>query len=286
MRRVVAILFALGVAALPAQTPPAAPVESADAALDPHLPTLFIAGDSTAARGSGATQGWGVPFAGYFDPASLNVANRARGGRSSRTFVTEGHWSALLAELKPGDIVLIQFGQNDNGGINEEPPGSTLPLRARGTIPGLGEEEQAIDNVVTKQHEIVHTYGWYLRKMIADVRAKQATPIILSLTVHDDWRHGKIERGPGHYSQWSAAIAQAARVDFVDLTRFAADRYERLGEEKVHAFFPNRPRDTTHFNAEAAELNASLVVAGLRALPDRPVDRFLSAKGREIVATK
>src|SRR6185436_8335583 len=57
--------------------------------LDPKLPTLFVAGDSTAARGTGeAQQGWAVPFANYFDAAKVNVANRARGGRSSRTFIT------------------------------------------------------------------------------------------------------------------------------------------------------------------------------------------------------
>ena len=52
--------------------------------------------------------------------------------------------------------------------------------RARGSLPGLGEETQEIDNLVTKQHEVVHTYGWYLRKMIADAKAKGATPIVLS----------------------------------------------------------------------------------------------------------
>src|SRR5262249_29092040 len=114
--------------------------------LDPNLPTLFVAGDSTAARGAGeAQQGWAVPFADYFDPAKINIANRARGGRSSRTFITEGLWDHLVAELKPGDIVLIQFGHNDGGAINDA-------SRARGSLPGLGEETQEIDNQVTKQH--------------------------------------------------------------------------------------------------------------------------------------
>src|SRR5690242_2923509 len=66
---------------------------SAKVALNPALPSLFIAGDSTAARGAGeAQQGWAVPFASYFDSEKVNVVNCARGGRSSRTFVTEGLW--------------------------------------------------------------------------------------------------------------------------------------------------------------------------------------------------
>jgi lysophospholipase L1-like esterase len=264
------------------EVPPAPPP------LNPDLPTLFIAGDSTAARDGGSIMGWGAPFADYFDATKINVANRAVAGRSSRTFITGGAWDRLVRDLKAGDIVLIQFGHNDNGGINEEPPGSKLPLRARGTIPGLGEEAQEIDNVVTKQHEVVHTFGWYMRKMIAEVQTKRATPIVVSLTVRNEWKDGKVERGPGQYSRWTAEIAQAADIAFVDLTTMVADRYEQLGEEKVKAFFPNQPKDTTHTSPAAAELNASFVVAGLRALPLPPIDRDLSRKGLTVVpvATK
>ena len=80
-------------------------------------PTLFIAGDSTA--GNGAANGWGSHLQDYFDPHQLIVINRARGGRSSRTFITEGLWDALVTDLKAGDYVLIQFGHNDAGPIND-----------------------------------------------------------------------------------------------------------------------------------------------------------------------
>src|SRR4029079_4236109 len=110
------------------------------------------------------------------------------------TFITDGSWAGLIVDVKPGDYVLIQFGHNDGGAINEEPPGSDRPLRARGSLPGLGEESKEIDNVITKKHEVVHTYGWYLRKMIADTRAKGATPIVMSLTVRNIWKDGKVER--------------------------------------------------------------------------------------------
>ena len=105
-----------------------------DFAINPTLTSIFIAGDSTAARGTGANQqGWAVPFADYFDPAKVNIVNRARGGRSSRTFITGGLWDQLLASVKRGDIVLIQFSQNEAGAINDT-------SRARGSLPGLGEE--------------------------------------------------------------------------------------------------------------------------------------------------
>lgn len=254
--------------------------QTATPALDPALPTIFIAGDSTAARNNGdPIQGWGVPFADYFDSAKVNIANRARGGRSSRTFITEGLWDQLLADVKAGDFVLIQFGHNDGGAINEEPPGSTRPLRARGSLPGLGEESEEIDNVVTEKHETVHTFGWYMRKMIADVRAKEATPIVLSLTVRNIWEDGRVERGSGDYREWSREIAAAAGVAFVDLGRIVADHYQAFGPEKVADFFGP---DHTHTNVAGADFNAAAAVAGLKGLRELSFATFLSEKGREV----
>ena len=249
--------------------------------LNPALPTLFIAGDSTAAKGSGGVVGWGVPFPDYFNLTKINVVNLARGGRSSRTFVTEGLWDQMLAQVKAGDYVLIQFGHNDGGAINEEPPGSTRPLRARASLPGLGEETQEIDNVVTKKHEVVHTFGWYVRKMIADVKAKGATPIVLSLTIRDIWKDGRIERGSGSFRQWDRVIAETAEIGFLDLSRLIADEYQRRGEAAVKELFG---KDHTHTIAAGADLNASLVVAGLKGIRKGPFGQYLSAKGEAVVA--
>jgi lysophospholipase L1-like esterase len=265
-----------------AQVPPSSPqsptIPTNEEPRDARLPTIWVAGDSTAARDTGGTkQGWAVPFADYFDPSRINVVNRARGGRSSRTFMTEGLWDLLIAEVKPRDIVLIQFGHNDAGALNDEPP---PPLRARGTIPGLGSETREIDNVLTKKHEVVHTFGWYMRRMIADVKAKGATPIILSPTVRDNWSDGRIERDAGHYTTWAAEIAKQANLSFIDVNRMVADRFDQLGREKVHPFYP---QDHTHFNAAGAEIFAASVVSGLRSLHVL-VDGSLSAKGAGVTA--
>jgi rhamnogalacturonan acetylesterase len=242
--------------------------------IDPKLPTAFIAGDSTAASGSGATQGWGVPFAAYFDTAKINVANRARGGRSSRTFQSEGLWDRVLAEMKPGDFVLIQFAHNDGGAINDA-------SRARGSVPGLGEETQEIDNLLTKKHEVVHTFGWYMRKFIADTKARGATPIVLSLTVRNIWKDGRVERGSGRFSQCAAEIAKSQGVTFVDLTNIVADQYQKMGQEKVKEFFPG---DHTHTSPAGADFNAASVVAGLKGLNNCPLVGYFSEKGKAIQA--
>lgn len=268
-----------------APVPPPEPAKvTAEQPRDPQLPTLWIASDSTAANGGpkNPVVGWGVPFPAYFDASQINVVNRARGGRSSRTFITEGLWDSLVAGLKPGDIVLIQFGHNDAGATNAEPPGSRLPLRARGSIKSLGEETEEIDNVVTKKHEIVHTYGWYMRKMVADTQAKGARPILLGITARDEWPDGHAERINGHWTEWTGQIAKTAGLSFINLTSLTADRYDQMGQAKVKPLF----HDTVHTFAEGADLNASLVVAGLKGLKDHPVDKYLSDKGRDVPAAK
>src|SRR5713101_9427458 len=70
-------------------------------------PTLFIIGDSTVNNSTKGQIGWGTPIAAFFDKTKINVENRARGGRSSRTYTTEGLWDRVLAEMKSGDFVLM-----------------------------------------------------------------------------------------------------------------------------------------------------------------------------------
>jgi lysophospholipase L1-like esterase len=240
--------------------------------INPALPTLFIASDSTAARShSDDTQGWAVPFADYFDPGKINVLNLARGGRSSRTFITEGWWDKLLARVKPGDIVLIQFGHNDATAIDSS--------QARGSLPGIGGETQDITNKLTGKAETVHTFGWYVRRMIGDTKAKGATPMVLSLTLHNTWHNGQVERGPGEFAKWGAELAKETGVNFVDLSALEADTFQELGPQRMGKLY----RGKTHFTATAADLHARFVVVGLERLPGELVEPFLSDAGRTAV---
>jgi xylan 1,4-beta-xylosidase len=241
--------------------------------VNPSLPTIFVVGDSTANNHANGALGWGDPFVKYFDPAKANVLNRARAGRSSRTFITEGLWSKVLAEMKRGDFVLIQFGHNDGGAINDA-------TRARGSLPGTGEETQEIDNLLTKQHEVVHTYGWYMRKMIADTKTKGAVPIVLSLTVRNIWKDGHVERGSGNFGPWAAEVANSRQVIFIDVTKLIADKYEQLGEEKVKDLFAT---DHTHTSPAGAELNAAIVVDAIKRLKS-PLKSFLLNKSQSSAA--
>ena len=245
---------------------------------NPKLPTLFLIGDSTVrnGRGDGANGqwGWGEPIVAYFDPAKINVVNRAVGGLSSRTYLTLGHWERVLAMLKPGDFVMMQFGHNDDGPLNDT-------SRARGTIKGLGDESEEIDNLLTHKHEVVRSYGWYLCKFIADTRAKGATAIVCSPVPRKIWRDGKIVRGRDSFAGWAEQVAKAQGVAFVDLNEIVARRYDALGQEKVEPLFGD---PHTHTSAAGAEVNAQSVIAGLKGLKDDPLAAFYSVKAAEVGA--
>ncbi|MCM3903556.1 MAG: rhamnogalacturonan acetylesterase [Pyrinomonadaceae bacterium] len=244
----------------------AGPLGTTARAQQQPLPTVFIIGDSTVKTPTDGQQGWGDPIADLFDQARIRVENRARGGRSSRTFQTEGLWDQILAELKPGDFVLMQFGHNDGGAINDT-------SRARGSIRGTGEETVEIDNLITKKHEVVHTYGWYMRKFVSDTKAKGATAIVLSLIPRNIWKDGKVVRAGDTYGGWAAEVAKSQGAFFIDLNEIAARQYEAIGQEKVtKEYFPT---DHTHTNPSGARLNAESVASGLRELKNCPLAAYL-----------
>jgi rhamnogalacturonan acetylesterase len=253
----------------------ARPVEDASKQVTEHvrnpaLPTVFLVGDSTVKVGTPGQRGWGEEIGRYFDFEKVNVVNRAIGGRSSRTFQTEGRWEKVLADLKAGDFVLIQFGHNDAGPINDN-------HRARGTIRGVGDEAEEIDNILTKKHEVVRSYGWYLRKYVADTKAKGATPIICSLVPRKTWTEdGKIVRNHDTYAGWAKQVAEQEGVLFLDLNEIIARKYEEMGKEAVQPLFAD---ERTHTSMEGARVSAERVIAGLRALPGHPLDRYLSKDG-------
>jgi rhamnogalacturonan acetylesterase len=240
------------------------------------LPTLFLVGDSTVRNGHGdgvnGQWGWGEPLVDLFDTSKINVVNRAIGGRSSRTYITEGHWADTLALMKAGDVVLFQFGHNDTGALDDT-------FRARGTLPGVGDESREIDNPIRKVHETVHTYGWYMTKYVTDTLAKGAIPILCSPIPRKTWKDGKIVRNADTFGGWARQVALQQNIAFIDLNEMIARRYDALGAEKVEPLFGD---PHTHTSRAGAELNADCVVAGLKALPHDPISQYFSPRGKGI----
>jgi lysophospholipase L1-like esterase len=261
----------------------AAPVSRAaddkkDAGATGRLPTVWLIGDSTVKNGTKGQVGWGEVIGDFFDPAKAKVENRAIGGRSSRTFLTEGRWDKVLANVRPGDYVIMQFGHNDGGSLTSAPHG--VP---RASVKGNGDESQEVDNPATKQKETVHTYGWYLRKYIADTKAKGATPIVCSPIPRNMWKDNKVNRASNDYGKWAAEAAGQGGAEFIDLNDIIARRYDALGPEKVGKEYFG-PTDHTHTTAHGARVNAACVVEGIRGLKDARLAGLLKGEAPQAPA--
>jgi lysophospholipase L1-like esterase len=245
---------------------------------NPRLRNLILVGDSTVRNGKGDgannQMGWGDELAPYFDTSKINVVNRAIGGRSSRTYITEGHWDSTLPYIRKDDVVLIQFGHNDGGPLDDT-------SRARGTMPGVGEESKEIENPILKRHETVHTFGWYLTRYVRDVKARGASPILCSLIPRKIWKDGKVVRSTSTYRGWTQAVAEREHVGFIDLNEIIAEQYDAMGAAAVEPLFGD---EHTHTTAAGAMLNAKAVVSGLKHLADDPVAGDFSATGESVAA--
>jgi lysophospholipase L1-like esterase len=257
-----------------------------DKAAPSTKPKLFLVGDSTVNSGSGNDTGWGEVVGRYFDPQKIDVVNRAVAGRSTRSYTFEGKWDQVLKEMKAGDFVMIQFGHNDFGNIPYNDPRS----KWRSPLPGDGDE--GVDFVRPKddgtpgEKEVVHTYGWYLRKYATDAKAKGVTVIFCSMVPHKDFTEdGKIKRGERQtlVSYMRNAAAKTGSL-FLDLNEIVAVGYEQLGPEKVNGFFADA---RTHTNDAGAQYTAQHVIAGLKgSWPTNPLEAYLNDAGRAIPAAK
>ncbi len=253
---------------------------------NPALPTLFIAGDSTAARNSTDIQrGWGAVLVDYFDSGKINLVNYAQGGASFPSYFAS-RWPQVVAALKPGDFVVIEFGHN------------------WGHLNGIGEETQA-----GRSGGEVHTFGWYIRRFANDVRSKGATPIISTTTVRNIWTNpnatftdstivskndkylpedDRVERSMGQpldngMSLWARQVCEQEKIACVDHCQITAELYEKMGREAVAKLFV---QDHTHTTTEGAILNAETFIAGLKTLGGMPLVDFLNDKGKAIAAYK
>src|ERR1700760_3554792 len=112
-----------------------------------------------------------------------------------------------------------------------------------------------------KKNETVHTYGWYMRKYVADIKAKGATAIICSPIPRNMFKDDKVLRANNDYGGWAQQIAATSGAYFIDLNAIIADQYDQLGPDKVKDFFPG---DHTHTNEAGAKLNAAAVTTGLQ----------------------
>jgi pectinesterase len=216
----------------------------------PKRTRLWLIGDSTMADKeikAYPETGWGMPFACFFD-STVTVDNRAKNGRSTKSFIAEGLWAPILDDLHSGDYVFIQFGHNDEG---KEKTG-------RYTTP---------DEFQTN-----------LERYIADTKSKGAIPILLTPVARRRFSpDGRVEESHPVYADAVRAVAVKNNVALIDLDEKSKALLQEWGPEHSKELFnylqpgehPNYPeghKDDTHFNELGARKMAELVLTGIREL--------------------
>jgi len=234
-------------------------------------PVVFTVGDSTMKNGeddgSNKQWGWGHFFGDLFDTTKVSVENHALGGRSSRTFITEGLWAKVLAAVQSGDFVLIQFGHNDSGSLNVG--------RARASLNGNGDNDTTVVMESTGKAETVHSFGWYMRKYAQDVKAKKATPILLShiprnmFTTKDSVA---VMRNNDGFGKWTKEAAAMEKVLYLDANQLIADKLDKMGKDSIQLMYYG---DHTHTSLLGAKLNAKTVAEGIKELKSCKLRKYL-----------
>ena len=241
---------ALLTVALAACVSAAPTVTSAYKAVAAASPTVYLAGDSTMAKGGGGTgtQGWG-----QYLHYSLNipVVNDAVAGRSARSYTREGRFTTLINTVKSGDFVVIEFGHNDGG---------SLTPTDNGRSDCAGTTTQTCQTTYNGVAETVKTFPAYLEAAAASLKAKGANVIIASQTPDNTDETGTFVYSPSRFVGYAQTAATASSVTYVDHGAYVAAAYKSRSVAAVNAFYPN---DHTHTSPDGAIVVAHAFVKGI-----------------------
>ena len=211
---------------------------------------ILLAGDSTVQDYDAVhypQAGWGQFLACGMKPGAV-VINRAIGGRSTKSFIAEGRWDRMMAELKPGDTVLIQFGHND----------ATVAKPERFASPAL--------------------YRDNLLRFIWQARGAGANPVLVTPVARRNFdTAGKSKADFADYSAVMRDLAASTNTPIIDLEGASRNMIDRMGPEGARLYYMNLPagtypafpqgqHDDTHFNELGARAMANLVAEQLAGL--------------------
>ena len=216
-------------------------------ALPPKKTKLWLIGDSTMANKEVKAYpetGWGMPFKYFFD-STVEVDNRAKNGRSTKSFIEEGLWQPVVDNLSEGDYVFIQFGHNDE-----------VPTKKTYTT-----EEQFKRNLI---------------RYVNETRAKRAIAVLITPVARRRFDStGHVVGTHEVYSEIVRSVATQLNVPLIDLDKKSQALLQQFGHETSRLLYnhlqpgehPNYPKgnaDDTHFNELGARKMAELVLEGIR----------------------
>lgn len=219
--------------------------------------TIFMAGDSTMSikeTKAYPETGWGMPFQYFFD-SSVTVVNKAKNGRSTKTFISEGLWESIITNVKEGDYVFIEFGHND-------------------------ESKEKVERYTTPDE-----YKTNILRFIIETKAKKGIPVLLTPVSRRKFKDGQAIQTHDVYSALVRNIAEETGVIFIDLDEKTRSLYQRFGEQYSkylflqlkpgeHPNYPDGKEDNTHYNELGARLTAQLVLEELKSQKVELVNRL------------
>ena len=213
---------------------------------------VYLIGDSTMCEyetSRAPLTGWGMPFKYFFD-STVIVDNRARGGRSTRTFISENRWQPIADSLKEGDYVLMQFGHNDEA-----------------------KEEKYKD-----RYTPVPDYKTNLIKFITETMAKNANPVLITPVTRMRFdKGGNVEETHKEYTAAVWEVGKEYNVPVIDLDEKSRELLHQFGpvnskylfmqlDSLEHPNYPAGQKDNTHFTEFGARKMAEIVLAEIRNL--------------------
>ncbi|MCG6189868.1 rhamnogalacturonan acetylesterase [Maribellus maritimus] len=209
--------------------------------------SVYSIGDSTMANKKAEVYpetGWCQVVGQFFDE-TVTVHNHAVNGRSSKSFIDEGRWQAVLDSLQKGDVVFIQFGHNDQKDYDS----------TRYTTP-------------------FETYSENLTKFVEESREKGATPVLFTSIIRRKFgEHGKLADTHGDYPVATRKVADNLDVLLIDLQKITETWVNELGDEDSKKMFlwtePNERfkegrKDDTHLSVKGATKVAQLAIQELK----------------------
>lgn len=218
---------------------------------EPGTPVIYMIGDSTMANKTPERHpetGWGMVLPKLFTD-KVKIENHAVNGRSTKSFISEGRWQAVLGKLNKGDYVFIQFGHNDQ----------KVKDSARFTNPYTG-------------------FRHNLYRFVNETRQKGAIPVLFTSVARRNFNEsGTLADTHGEYTEVTRTVAKELEVPMIDLDFLTEQRIAILGPEKSKELFlwlapgenPNYPdgvQDNTHFNEKGAMEVALMAAGGLKEL--------------------
>lgn len=208
--------------------------------------TVWMIGDSTMAIKDPKAfpeTGWGMPFAAMFKK-NVVVDNRAMNGRSTKSFVGEKRWDAVIANMKAGDFLIIEFGHNDEK-IEKPKVGTTIP-----------------------------EFKANLARFVSEARAKKATPILMTPIARRHFENGTLLDTHKGYDVAVREVADSLKVPMVDMHKRTSALLAQLGDDKSIALFnhvppgttnyPEGKKDDTHLNVEGAKQLAEIAAMAIK----------------------